>query len=149
MSSENGVNGSTLFGGNRPLFGSSSSNSQPPFSTTPNSTLPDVSKLSISSSTTHIPPLPAYQPAQYLTTTEEYLLPPQDIETVGDDDDEETLDQKEEFRDARWEQLLPQHVDVIFERFVRRLEDADGGAQQVLRYVPYLEMEFRADRYQT
>ena len=55
---------------------------------------------------------------------------------MGDDEQhEETPAQKAEWRDARWEQLLPKHVDVIFERFVTRLENADGGTQQVLRCV--------------
>ncbi len=130
------ANGSALFGGDQPLFGSTSTISTPRTST---KQIPDISNLSISlsSSTTYAPPLPAYQPAQYLTTIEECLPPAQDV-NLSDDDDEETPDQKAEWRDARWEQLLPKHVDVIFERFVRRLENAEGGSQQVVRYAELL-----------
>ena len=92
-----------------------------------------MSTLSVSSSrTTHTPPVPSYQPAQYLSTIEEYLPPPLD-ELDSDDEIDETPEHKAEWRDARWEQLLPKHVDVIFERFVRRLENAESGSQQVIR----------------
>ena len=132
MDSESYKNGSTLFGGGQPFFGSTHSTGPELLGAIPSTH--SISKPSVISSArrTHAPPLPAYQPAQYLNTTDEYLPPPPIVELEEDD---ESPDQKAEWRDARWEQLLPQHVDVIFERFVRRLENAEGGAQQVLRWV--------------
>ena len=121
------------------MFGSAASN---PFSSAtapePVST-PDIGSLSLESSSgspiTLAPPLPAYQPAQYLTTVDEYLPEPEDEDmSAGEDDDEETPEQKQEWRDERWEQLLPGHIDEVFERFVKRLQNADGAANQVLRY---------------
>jgi pre-rRNA-processing protein TSR4 len=50
-----------------------------------------------------------------------------------DDSDDEEAPERAEFRNERWEQLLPRYVDEVFERFVRRLEGADGASGQVLR----------------
>ncbi|ORX37079.1 programmed cell death protein 2 [Kockovaella imperatae] len=123
--------GKSLFGSAQPLFGA------PPSADLSNP--PDISSLSLqpNASTSHAPPLPAYQPPQYLTTIDEYLAPPEDVDM--DDDEEDQMD----LRNERWEQLLPKHMDEVFERYVKRLKDADGGAGQVLRYelggvpVPY------------
>ena len=125
-------NSSSLFGGNQNLFHSSE---DPLALPSDNIKPPDLSKLTINSpSYCYEPPLPAYQPAQYLSTIEEYMTPTQDVD-MDDDEIDETPELKAEWRDARWEQLLPKHVDVIFERFIRRLENAEDGSQQLLRYV--------------
>ncbi|ORY31804.1 programmed cell death protein 2 [Naematelia encephala] len=134
---DSNTNGSTLFGGGQSLFGGPPPSSTPPtnpFSTSSESQPPDLSSLSISkSNTTHAPPLPAYQPAQYLSTIDEYLPPPDEMD-VDVDDKDETPAQAAEWRNERWEQLLPEYVDEVFERFVHRLENAEGGSGQVLRY---------------
>lgn len=128
--------GSFLFGSSQPLFGAAASN---PFTPQSSGAAPDISKLSLeptagpSTSTTLAPPLPAYQPSQYLTTLDEYLPDPEDVEMDDDDEEEETAGGKDEWRDARWEQLLPGHIDEVFERFVRRLQNADSASNQVLR----------------
>ncbi|WVR06643.1 hypothetical protein IAU60_003675 [Kwoniella sp. DSM 27419] len=136
-------NGSSLFGNAQPLFGAAASTTLPnPFaSTTPSAPVteaPDMSGLSISaaSSSTLAPPLPAYQPAQYLTTIEEYIPPVEDmeIESDSDEDDEDAAAQAAEFQDEAFEKMFPKAVDEVFESFVRRLGGADGGAKQVLRY---------------
>jgi len=133
-----------LFGGGQPLFGAAPSN---PFAASAAAPAPEtkpeaspaptapMAALSIGEPTTLAPPLPAYQPAQYLTTIDEYLPEPEsgdedDIES----DDEETPEMKAEWRDDGWERLLPKSVDDIFERFVRRLENAEDASGQVLRY---------------
>lgn len=122
-------NGSTLFG-SQPLFGASQSLSSPSNTTQP--APPDLASLSISTTTAFKPPLPAFQPPQYLSTIDEYLPPPADIEMESDDDDDDPA-QKAEFAEEGWEKLLPKHVDEVFERFKRRLEGAEGGYRQVLR----------------
>jgi pre-rRNA-processing protein TSR4 len=80
------------------------------------------------------PPLPAYQPPQYLATIAEYLPIPEDVEMDADDDDDETEEQKAEWRDERFESLLPRGMDPVFERFLRRIDSAEEGSTQVLRY---------------
>lgn len=52
----------------------------------------------------------------------------------ADDDDDETEEQKAEWRDERFESLLPRGMDPVFERFVRRIDSAEEGSTQVLRY---------------
>jgi pre-rRNA-processing protein TSR4 len=134
--------GSTLFGSAQPLFGAAPSN---PFAA-PSSTTPDISSLSLAPSApaatspalaksmTQAPPLPAYQPPLYLSTIDEYLLPPPDVEMESDsDDDEQDEEEAKAFAGEKWEKVLPKGVDEVFERFVRRLENADGGRKQVLR----------------
>lgn len=126
---------SGLFGNAQPLFGAAPSN---PFETkkeepAPAPTVP-LAALSLGEPSTLAPPLPAYQPAQYLTTIDEYLPEPEDDDEDIESDEDETPEMKAEWRDEGWEKLLPKHVDDIFERFVRRLESADGGSSQVLRY---------------
>ena len=122
----------SLFGSGQPLFGAAASN---PFSdaTKP----PDMSTLSLntasSSSTTFAAPLPAYQPAQYLSTLDEYLPEPEDDDRSMDGDDETSAEEQQAFRDERWEQLLPGHMDEVFERFCKRLQNADSASNQVLR----------------
>ena len=118
------ANGTGLFGSGQPLFGvSSESAAREP---------PDLLSLSIqpTASTSYGPPLPAYQPPQYLTTIDEYLPPPEEMD-IDDADDEDKLD----LRNERWEQLLPKYMDEVFERFAKRLKDAEGGSSQVLRSV--------------
>ncbi|OCF75505.1 hypothetical protein I204_04361 [Kwoniella mangroviensis CBS 8886] len=140
-------NGSTLFGSAQPLFGAAPSNpfapTSPPSAPVPPSTdsaTADLSKLSISpspsSSTTLSPPIPAYQPAQYLTTIDEYLPPPDEVEYESSDDDDENADEelKGVMMDDNLERLFSQKVDEVFQRFVKRLEGSDGGLKQVLRY---------------
>lgn len=53
---------------------------------------------------------------------------------LDDDDEDDETGQKADLRDERWEQLLPKHMDAVFERFARRLDSAEEGAHQVLRY---------------
>nr|XP_019003909.1 uncharacterized protein I203_03064 [Kwoniella mangroviensis CBS 8507]OCF67370.1 hypothetical protein I203_03064 [Kwoniella mangroviensis CBS 8507] len=140
-------NGSTLFGSAQPLFGAALSNpfapTSPPSAPVPPSTdsaTADLFKLSISpspsSSTTLSPPIPAYQPAQYLTTIDEYLPPPDEVEYESSDDDDENADEelKGVMMDDNLERLFSQKVDEVFQRFVKRLEGSDGGLKQVLRY---------------
>jgi pre-rRNA-processing protein TSR4 len=66
---------------------------------------------------------------------DEYLPPPQEMDVDEDDVEDDEAGEKAEMRNERWEQLLPKYVDEVFERFVRRLETADGASGQVLRYV--------------
>ena len=134
-SSQMDASAPSLFGSAQPLFGATAPSN--PFSAS-STEPPDVSKLSIidsasSSSHTLGPPLPAYQPAQYLSTLDEYLPDPDDDDMSVDEDDGQTPEQKQEFRDERWEQLLPGHMDEVFERFVKRLHNADSASNQVLR----------------
>ncbi|WWD18790.1 hypothetical protein CI109_103245 [Kwoniella shandongensis] len=139
ISSDSQPNGSALFGTAQPLFGAPSSGSNPFAAPVTSSEAPDLSSLSISSSTpssstTLAPPLPAYQPAQYLSTIEEYIPPVEDMEVEEDEDsDDEAIAQNGGLEEA-WEKILPKGVDEVFENFVRRLEAADGGSKQVLRY---------------
>ncbi|WVF68710.1 hypothetical protein IAT40_003482 [Kwoniella sp. CBS 6097] len=137
LSSDAQPNGSALFGSAQPLFGGASSSPNPfgaPATTSAPSTTeaPDISKLSIasSSSTTLEPPLPAYQPAQYLSTIEEYLIPPDEMDIESDDED----DEEGGADDDNLEKMLNKGADEVFDGFVRRLEGADGGSKQVLRY---------------
>ena len=121
-----------LFGGAQPLFGTST-----PAATAEAS--PDLSSLTISpiqpvasSSRTLAPPLPAYQPPQYLSTIGEYLAPPSmDIDSESDDDDDNA---DPSWKDEQWERLLRKGVDEVFDKYVRRLEAAEDGRSQVLRY---------------
>ena len=133
-SSQMDASAPSLFGSAQPLFGAAASSN--PFSSS-SSEPPDVSRLSLepASSFSHslAPPLPAYQPAQYLSTLDEYLPDPEDDDMSVDEDDGQTEEQKQEFRDERWEQLLPGHMDEVFERFVKRLHNADSASNQVLR----------------
>ena len=57
------------------------------------------------------------------------------MDVSDNEDEDETPEAKSEWRDARWEQLLPGHIDEVFERFVRRLQNADSASNQVLRWV--------------
>lgn len=83
----------------------------------------------------HQPPLPAYLPAQYLSTIDEYLPPPDSDDGDISDDEDESPEQAAEWRDADgWDKILPKSVDDVFEKFVRRLESAEDGRAQVLRY---------------
>ncbi|WVQ84403.1 hypothetical protein IAT38_006555 [Cryptococcus sp. DSM 104549] len=144
LGSDAAPNGSALFGSAQPLFGGAASAANPfaaPTTTTPADPVPDLASLTISEplppsgpSTTLAPPLPAYQPPQYLSTIEEYLIPPEDVEMDSDSDEDETPEQAAEWKEDGWEKLLPKGVDEVFEAFVRRLGQADGGKKQVLRY---------------
>ncbi|KAL0240642.1 hypothetical protein I308_106440 [Cryptococcus tetragattii IND107] len=136
-----GPNGSALFGTAAPLFGGSSHN---PFAPSPDP-IPAMSSLSVSGdslpasiasgpSKTLTPPIPAYHPVQYLSTIEEYIPPVDDDVSVASSDDDESPEQKAEWREEGWEKVLPRNVDEVFENFVRRLDQADGGKKQVLRY---------------
>jgi pre-rRNA-processing protein TSR4 len=137
-----------LFGAGAPLFGAApSSNPFAATTATPAAAAAEASEsapsaavaaLTIGEPTTLAPPLPAYQPAQYLTTTDEYLPPPEsDDEDVDSDDDEDdnTPEAKAAWRgDDGWDKLLPKGVDDVFEKFVRRIQSADDASTQVLRY---------------
>lgn len=119
------------------LFGAAPAN---PFATTTPATTantPDIASLSLApaSSSSLAPPHPAYWPAQYLYTTDEYLPPPEEVDYDSDDDKNESAEQKAEWRDERFQQMLTKGIDPLFERFVRRLADAEGASEQVLRYV--------------
>lgn len=133
-----------LFGSAQPLFGAAAANPfaapAPAGEAAPAAAVAApteaVAALSIATEPVILgPPLPAYQPAQYLATIDEYLpLPESDDEDDVDSDDDETPEMKAEWRDEGWERLLPKGVDDIFERFVRRLDSAEDGSTQVLRY---------------
>jgi pre-rRNA-processing protein TSR4 len=137
-----------LFGGQQPLFGAAPPNpfaaAEPAPATAPETTAAaapaeKLAALTIGESTTLAPPLPAYQPAQYLATIDEYLPEPgaaSDDESDVESDEDETPEMKAEWREETgWDKLLPKSVDDIFTRFVRRLETAEeGGDAQVLRY---------------
>jgi pre-rRNA-processing protein TSR4 len=96
-----------------------------------------VAALSIepATATSLAAPHPAYWPAQYLSTTDEYLPPPEQVDYDSDHDKDESAEQKAEWRDERFQQMLTKGIDPLFERFVRRLADAEGAAEQVLRCV--------------
>ncbi|WOO83349.1 ribosome small subunit biogenesis protein [Vanrija pseudolonga] len=133
--------GGALFGGGQPLFGAAPSNPfgapspAPAAAAAAAAPTTPLASLKIGEPSTLAPPLPAYQPAQYLTTIDEYLpLPGSDDESDIESDEDEAPEAKAEWRDEGWEKLLPKGVDDIFERFVRRLESAEDGASQVLRY---------------
>ncbi|AFR98578.1 pre-rRNA-processing protein TSR4 [Cryptococcus neoformans C23] len=135
------LNGSALFGTASPLFGGAAHN---PFA--PPNPVPAMATLSVSDdrpaptpitsgpSRTFTPPIPAYHPVQYLSTIEEYIPPVDDDVSVASSDDDESPEQKAEWREEGWEKVLPRNVDEVFENFVRRLDQADGGKKQVLRY---------------
>lgn len=99
------------------------------------------------------PPAPSYQPAQYITTFEEYiprLDHPHHAERKATGVSKEQQKYlKQGASDAidvdktggtgggpaeQWERVLPKGVDEVFERFLNRLNDAEGGEEQVLRY---------------
>jgi pre-rRNA-processing protein TSR4 len=141
--------GPGLFGGSQPLFGAAaanpfaapsptpaSSSSQPPASPKKEEVpTAAVASLSLSDPVTYAPPLPAYQPPQYITTMDEYLpIPEEDSDVDVDSDEDEAPEQKAEWREGGWDKLLPKSVDDIFERFARRLASAEDASNQVLRY---------------
>ncbi|WWC62959.1 uncharacterized protein I303_105557 [Kwoniella dejecticola CBS 10117] len=155
LSSDAQPNGA-LFGSSQPLFGAATSSSPNPFASSApvpapqqssSEAIPDVSKLSLSdapsTSTTLGPPIPAYQPAQYLSTIEEYIPPAEDVDFESDSEIDGDEDMKATMLDDTWERMLPKHLDEVFQQFVRKLESSDGGQKQVLRYefdgipVPY------------
>lgn len=99
------------------------------------------------------PPAPAYQPAQYITTFEEYI-PRLDHPSHADRKATGVPKEQQKYlkqgggdavdgdRSAatggpaeQWERVLPKGVDEVFERFLNRLNDAEGGEEQVLRWV--------------
>ncbi|ODN74070.1 hypothetical protein L202_07538 [Cryptococcus amylolentus CBS 6039] len=135
--------GSALFGSGQPLFGAAAPSpfAAPSVSTDPTSAL---SALSINEeeaapiiagpSKTFTPPLPAYHPVQYLSTIEEYIPPAEDDVSIASSDDDETPEQKAEWHEDGWEKILPKRTDEVFELFVGRLESAEDGKRQVLRY---------------
>jgi pre-rRNA-processing protein TSR4 len=128
---------SSLFGSAQPLFGAPSPFSSPAPAPTP----PDLSSLSISSpaptpsvSTSFCPPLPAYQPPQYLSTIGEYIAPLEDIEMEDDDENNEYASEIADAKgDDKWDKILPKTVDEVFETFARKLQSAEDGEHQVLR----------------
>lgn len=129
-----GDTGGALFGApSGGLFGGTPTAN--PFAASATKETPDIASLSIAgpSSSTLQQPHPAYWPAQYLATVDEYLPPPEEMDIDEDDDADETPEQKAEWRDERFQQMLSKGVDPLFERFVRRLADADGASEQVLR----------------
>ncbi|RSH90789.1 hypothetical protein EHS25_009964 [Saitozyma podzolica] len=139
LSTEVQSDGNSLFGA-ATLFGSQANPLASPAPPTSAET-PDIASLSLSSDTsvagpskTLSPPLPAYQPPQYLSTIAEYLPIPEDVEMDAADDDDETEEQKAEWRNERFESLLPRGMDPVFERFVRRIDSAEDGSTQVMRY---------------
>jgi pre-rRNA-processing protein TSR4 len=99
-------------------------------------------------SKTYTPPFPAYLPAQYLTTFEEFL--PADPNALAGDtaarvkvvSNDSVQGQGGKDSSAgqtgaaeQWERVLPKGVDEVFERFLERLSRAEDGEGQVLRYV--------------
>lgn len=104
-------------------------------------------------------PFPAYMPPQYLTTFDEYL--PADPNALAGDTagrvrqmSAQEAEEKEKELQAQaskkgagassggggaaggeqWEKVLPKGVDEVFERFLERLNRAEDGSGQVLRY---------------
>ena len=97
-------------------------------------------------------PFPAYLPPQYLTTFDEYL--PADPNALAGDtaqrvrqmSAQEAEDKEKELQAGKkaapaaggageqWEKVLPKGVDEVFERFLERLNRAEDGSGQVLRY---------------
>lgn len=132
-------NGSNLFGNSQPLFGAAPSN---PFGAPDSAPAPakdeapsaPLSSLQIGEPTTYAPPLPAYQPPQFISTMDEYLTLPESDDESDDDEVDEDVPQGSEWRESGWEKLVAKGVDDIFERFVRRLQSAEDGTNQVLRY---------------
>lgn len=133
--------GGNLFGGGEPLFGAAPSN---PFgapaadaadATEPAPAAP-LAALTLTEDVTYTPPLPAYQPPQYISTMDEYLIAQDEEDDSEDDEDlvDEDVPQGSEWREGGWDKLVAKGVDDIFERFVRRLQSADDGTSQVLRY---------------
>ncbi|KAL7420589.1 hypothetical protein Q5752_004540 [Cryptotrichosporon argae] len=134
----NGDASSALFGSSRPLFGAPAAT--PAVPAQPDApAAPDVSALTVSLHT-HAPPLPAYRPPQYLSTFDEYLVLPEADGGADSSDDEDdarapdATDAHGEFGGDDWDKLVPRGVDDVFEQFVRRLQAAEDGAAQVLRY---------------
>ncbi len=100
-------------------------------------------------SITFTPPLPAYQPPQYLSTFDEFIPDHSKAAKIADHDDRNDVGGGEKAgrkasaaEDAKqngaggaeqWERVLPKGVDEVFERFVNRLNEAEGGEDQVLR----------------
>lgn len=103
---------------------------------------------------TYAPPIPAYQPAQYISTFEEYvprLDHPTHASRKGVSKEYEKFIKQADDEDEggkgksgggggegggpaeQWERVLPKGVDEVFERFVNRLKEAEDGEQQVLR----------------
>lgn len=124
--------GSQLFGGD--LFGASAAN---PFASS--DPVPEVAQLSITKDTrpdpkSFSPPLPAYQPAQYLSTFDEYLPDP-DAESDDDEDDEDVEVDEEASGGAAAAEGAKAADDEVFERFMRRIRMAEGGEGHVLRFV--------------
>jgi len=61
------------------------------------------------------------------------------------EDDDENNEYASEIADAKgddkWDKILPKTVDEVFETFARKLQSAEDGELQVLRYAaPPLEM---------
>lgn len=133
-----------MFGSAQPLFGAPSQPASAPAPSPPQSKkedTPDISSLSLSSSSSSSlgPPLPAYQPPQYLSTIGEYIPPLDDIEMEEDadeDDKDEYGPEIAEIKDDKWDKILPKTVDEVFETFARKLQSAEYGEKQVLRLVP-------------
>lgn len=100
-------------------------------------------------SVTYASPLPAYQPPQYLSTFEEYIPRPVPGKLAASGKDRgDRKGRKAELAELasvkkngeggaveQWERVLPKGVDEVFERFVNRLAGAEGGDDQVLRFV--------------
>lgn len=131
---------STLFGSAQPLFGAPSQSSPTPPASTPakKDETPDISSLSISAAALG-PPLPAYQPPQYLSTIGEYIPPLDDIEMEEDDEEADEFGPEiAEIKDDKWDKILPKTVDEVFETFARKLQSAEYGEKQVLRLVSSL-----------
>jgi pre-rRNA-processing protein TSR4 len=161
--------GSTLFGGNadgmptfNPFSAATVSTDAPAqaFSalslSTPKAEAPSKAELQKVASGPDTPgktlsaPFPAYLPAQYLTTFDEYL--PADPNALAGDTAQRVKqitaeEAKEKEQQAgkkggnvsgagaeQWEKVLPKGVDEVFERFLERLNRAEDGSGQVLRY---------------
>lgn len=127
-----------LFGSNQPLFGAAAPNpfaAPAPAAEKPAAPAAEMAKLEIKEGEpVLLAPAPAYLPAQYLSTIDEYLPDPESDSDLTDDEDE-SPEQAAEWRDADgWDKILPKSVDDVFEKFVRRLETAEDASTQVLRY---------------
>lgn len=184
--------GSALFGGSsnttqpsfNPFSASAAAAVPPPSSSTSEAPLAAFSTLSLdakptdanhSSTTTPpqvsgpetpaqtlAPPHPAYLPAQYLSTFEEYL--PADPNALAADTASKvkqlTAEQAAAEQDKaggqtktasgagaeQWERVLPKGVDEVFEKFLERLHRAEDGDGQVLRSVSSSSSVNKQDR---
>jgi pre-rRNA-processing protein TSR4 len=56
------------------------------------------------------------------------------MEMEDDDENDEYGPEMAEIKDEKWDKILPKTVDEVFETFARKLQSAEDGEHQVLRY---------------